>query len=249
LTVYSAHAADFDTPAVEVFTRLGQHIVHGMGALRQRLLLVAERVSLVEAQKNLAGALSASVAALVTAMGTRDPYTTGHESRVADISVAIGREMGWEEGRLQGVRLAAMVHDIGKIAIPAEILTKPARLSPAEYAIVKEHPDTGYTILKDVPFLWPIADMVRQHHEMLDGSGYPLGLKADQILPESKVLAVADIVEAMASMRPYRPARGLEVALAEVESQAGKQLDAEVVRICASLFRERRLIVPGLNWL
>jgi HD-GYP domain-containing protein (c-di-GMP phosphodiesterase class II) len=146
------------------------------------------------------------------------------------------------------MRLAAMVHDIGKIGIPSEILTKPTRLSRAEFELVKAHPETGYTILKDVPFPWPVADMVRQHHEKLDGSGYPQGLKSEELLLESKILAVADIVEAMASNRPYRPSLGLEAALAEVERMAGKQLDPDVVCACASLLRERRLILPGLNW-
>jgi HD-GYP domain-containing protein (c-di-GMP phosphodiesterase class II) len=142
--------------------------------------------------------------------------------------------------------MAAMVHDIGKISIPSEILTKPARLNPVEFALVKRHPESSYIILKDIPYTWPIADIVRQHHEKLDGSGYPLGLKGDAILPEAKVLAVADIVEAMAAARPYRAALGLEVALAQIEKEAGTLLDAEVVRICAALFREKRLVIPGL---
>jgi HD-GYP domain-containing protein (c-di-GMP phosphodiesterase class II) len=126
-------------------------------------------------------------------------------------------------------------------------LNKPARLTAEEYALVKGHPESSYSILKDIPFTWPIAEIVRQHHEKLDGSGYPRGLKGDQILPEAKVLTVADIVEAMAAARPYRKGMGLEVALAEIERQAGTLLDAEAVRVCASLFRERRLIVPGLE--
>jgi HD-GYP domain-containing protein (c-di-GMP phosphodiesterase class II) len=164
---------------------------------------------------------------------------------VADIAYAIGKEMGWSEDRLDGLRMAAMVHDIGKISIPAEILNKPGRLTATEYALVKGHPDTGYAILKDIPFNWPIADVVRQHHEKLDGSGYPLGLAGDAILPESKVLAVADIVEAMASSRPYRPALDVEVALREIERQAGTKLDGETVRICAGLFRDKKISVDG----
>jgi HD-GYP domain-containing protein (c-di-GMP phosphodiesterase class II) len=155
--------------------------------------------------------------------------------------------MGWPEGRLQGLRLAAMVHDIGKITIPAKILSKPGRLSAAEFKLVKRHAESSYIILKDIPFTWPVAQIVRQHHEKLDGSGYPLGLKADAILPEAKVLTVADMVEAMASDRPYRKALGLEFALAQIEKEAGTLLDAEVVRICAALFREKRLILQGLK--
>ena len=247
LTVYSSHVNAFDAQAMEVFQRLGEHIVHGIYTLHQEILLAAERRSLAKARKHVADTLSASVAAMVTAIGVRDPYTAGHENRVATIALAIGREMGWDEERLQGLRLAAMVHDVGKIAIPSQILTKPSRLSAAEFALIKEHPETGYNILKDVPFTWPVAEMVRQHHEKLDGSGYPLGLKADEILAESKVLAVADIVEAMASDRPYRRSHGLEAALRQIESEAGTILDPEAVRICVALFREKRLVVPGLN--
>lgn len=248
LVVFSTESGSFSAEPVQVFQRLSEQLVHGVQALRHQALLESERESLETARRNLNDVLAATVGAMVAAMEARDPYTAGHESRVADICVAIGREMGWDEGRLLGMRLGAMVHDVGKISIPAQILTKPSRLSPAEFAMVKEHAETGYNILKGVPFIWPVADMVRQHHERLDGSGYPLGLKADRILPESKVLAVADMVESMASFRPYRRARGLESALNQIESEAGTLLDAEVVRTCAALFREKRLVVPGLEW-
>jgi len=247
LGVYSTRLNAFKTEPVEVFRNLAEEIVHGIQALEQKQHLDAERRQLKETQRHLTEALSASVSAIVTAMELRDRYTAGHENRVAAIAYAIGKEMGWLEGRLQGLRMAAMVHDIGKISIPTEILAKPAELSPEEWKVVKRHPESSYTILKDIPFIWPIADIVRQHHEKLEGSGYPLGLRADAILPEARVLTVADIVEAMAADRPYRAALGLEVALAEIESQAGTLLDAEVVRICAALFRERRLIIPGLH--
>ena len=248
LIVFSKEAGAFDTVPVHVFQRIGEEIVHGIQALQHKQLLEAERQNLEQAHRHLTDVLAATVGAMVTAMEARDPYTAGHESRVADICVAIGREMGWDEGRLLGMRLGAMVHDIGKISIPAQLLTKPSRLSPAEFAIVNEHPETGYNILKGVPFTWPVAAMVRQHHEKLDGSGYPLGIKGDDILLESRVLAVADMVEAMASDRPYRRSRGLEFALNQIESEAGTLLDAEVVRICSALFREKRLVVPRLDW-
>jgi HD-GYP domain-containing protein (c-di-GMP phosphodiesterase class II) len=154
--------------------------------------------------------------------------------------------MGWSEDRLQGLRVAALVHDIGKISIPAEILTKPTRLTAGEWTLIHEHPETGYTILKDIPFIWPIAEIVRQHHEKLDGSGYPQGLKGDAILPEAKVLAVADIVEAMTAHRPYRPGIKLGVVLQQIQRDAGSLLDAEAVRICAALFRRKRLVLPNL---
>lgn len=247
LVVYSARSRAFETAPVEVFERLTEQVVHGIKALEHKQLLDEERRNLEKTQKHLTEALTASISAMVTAMEMRDPYTAGHETRTADIAYAIGKEMGWPEGRLQGLRMAAMVHDIGKISISPEILTKPSRLTAEEYALVKGHPESSYAILKDIPFTWPVAEIVRQHHEKLDGSGYPLGLKADEILAEAKVLTVADIVEAMASERPYRRALGLEVALKAVESEAGTKLDADVVRTCAALFRERRLIIPGLE--
>lgn len=246
LTVYSAQSRAFETAPVEVFERLGEQIVHGIQALEQKQLLDAERDNLEKTQRLLTDALAASVSAMVTAMEMRDPYTAGHETRTAEIAFAIGKEMGWPEDRLQGLRMAAMVHDIGKISIPSQILNKPGRLSVEEYELVKGHPESSYEILKDIPFTWPIAEIVREHHEKLDGSGYPRGLKGNEILFEARVLTVADIVEAMAAARPYRKGLGLEVVLAEIESQAGTLLDAEAVRICARLFREQRLIIPGL---
>ena len=148
---------------------------------------------------------------------------------------------------MHGLRVAAQVHDIGKISIPAEILTKPTRLTAGEWALIHEHPETGYTILKDIPFQWPIAEIVREHHERLDGSGYPLGLKGDAILPEARVMAVADMVEAMASHRPYRPAIKLKVVLQQLEKEAGSLLDADAVRACTTLFRQKRLVLPSEN--
>jgi len=247
LIVYSARPGAFGTAPVQVFQRLGEQIIHGIQALEHKQLLDEERANLEKTQKHLTDALAASVSAIVTAMEMRDPHTAGHESRTADIAYAIGKEMGWPEDRLQGLRMAAMVHDIGKFSIPTEILSKASRLTAEEFELVKKHPDSGYAILKEIPFTWPIAEIVRQHHEKLNGSGYPQGLKADEILLEAKVLTVADIVEAMAADRPYRASVGLEGALAEIESQAGTLLDAEVVRVCARLFRERRLIIPGLH--
>jgi HD-GYP domain-containing protein (c-di-GMP phosphodiesterase class II) len=228
-----------------VLQHLAEQIVHAVHALDQGVALHAGQINLVKTHKQLTEALSAMVAPMVAAIEMRDPYTAGHESRVADIAVAIGKEMGWPEERLHGLRVAAQIHDIGKISIPAEILTKPTKLSAGEWAVIREHPETGYTILKDIPFQWPIAEGVRQHHERLDGSGYPRGLKADAILPEARILAVADMVEAMASHRPYRPAIKLNLVLQQIEKEAGSLLDAKVVSACVALFHEKRLIMPG----
>jgi HD-GYP domain-containing protein (c-di-GMP phosphodiesterase class II) len=247
LTIYAARPNAFEAPAVEVLQHLAEQIVHAVHALDQGLALNAGQIVLATTQKQLTEALSAMVAPMVAAMEMRDPYTAGHENRVADIAVAIGKEMGWTEEQLHGLRVAAQVHDIGKISIPAEILTKPTQLTAGEWGLIHEHPGTGYTILKDIPFSWPIAEIVRQHHERLDGSGYPLGLKGDAILPEAKVLAVADMVEAMGSHRPYRPAIKMDIVLEQIEKEAGGLLDVEAVRICAALFREKRLVLPSLN--
>jgi putative nucleotidyltransferase with HDIG domain len=245
LMVYAGSPNAFEPVAIEVFQHLAEQIGHGIHALEQEQLLHEERQHLGKLQTQLTEALSAMVAPIVLAMEMRDPYTTGHQSRVAEIAVAIGREMGWAEDQLQGLRVAAQVHDIGKISIPAEILTKPGLLNAAERAMIKEHAEIGYMILKDIPFPWPIAETVRQHHEQLDGSGYPRGLKAEQILPEARILTVADIVEAMASYRPYRTGVKLHLVLRQIEKDAGSLLDPEVVRVCVSLFRDMHFRIPG----
>jgi PAS domain S-box-containing protein len=245
LVVYAASPNAFETPAIEVLKHLAEQIVHAIHALNQGLALHAGEIVLANVQKQLTDALSAMVAPIVLAMEMRDPYTAGHQGRVAEIAVAIGREMGWTEAQVQGLRVAAQVHDIGKISIPAEILTKPGKLNDAERGLINAHSEVGYTILKDIPFAWPIAEIVRQHHEKMDGSGYPRGLKVDEILPEAKVLAVADIVEAMASYRPYRPGIKLHLVLQQIEKDAGTLLDAEAVRVCLTLFREKHFMVPG----
>ena len=247
LVVYAGQANAFEPIALDVFQDLARQIVFGVRAIEQGKSLEAERLRSSRMQKQLTEALSAMVEPIVLAMEMRDPYTAGHQSRVAEIACAIGREMGWTEDRLQGLSVAAKVHDIGKISIPAEILTKPGKLNDVERAMINQHSETGYTILKDIPFPWPIADIVRQHHEKMDGSGYPLGLKADEILPESKVLAVADIVEAMTCYRPYRAGIKLQLVLKQIEKDAGTLLDAEAVRICVQLFRDKHLVLPGSN--
>lgn len=248
LIVCAAYANAFEPVAIEVFQHLAEQIGHGLHAIGQEQMLHAERLQLAKAERQLTEALSAMVAPIVTAMEMRDPYTAGHQTRVADIACAIGKEIGWPEGRLQGLRVASLVHDIGKISIPAEVLTKPTRLTPAEREMINGHAETGYTILKDIPFAWPIAEIVRQHHEKLNGSGYPFGLLSEAILPEAKVLAVADVVEAMSSFRPYRPAIPLETVLAEVEKEAADGLlDPNVVAVCVSLFREKHLVLPGFT--
>jgi len=189
--------------------------------------------------KRLRAALGATIQALAITVETRDPYTAGHQKRVADLSRAIATEMGLDVNRTDGIRMAGMIHDLGKMTVPAEILSKPSRLSEIEYKLIKIHPQAGYDILKDVEFPWPIAQIVLQHHERLDGSGYPAGLKGEEILMEARVIAVADVVEAIASYRPYRQALGMEKALGEIDQKKGILYDPVVVDACLCLFRDR----------
>lgn len=169
----------------------------------------------------------------------RDPYTAGHQKRVSQLAVAIATEMNLPEETIKGIKFSAMIHDIGKISIPAEILSKPSVLNDIEYLLIKIHPQSGYDILKDIDFPWPIANIVLQHHERLDGSGYPNGLKAEEILLEARIIAVADVVEAISSHRPYRPSLGVDVALEEIQNHRNTYYDAKVVDTCVKLFKEK----------
>jgi putative nucleotidyltransferase with HDIG domain len=175
------------------------------------------------------------VQAMSHVVETRDPYTAGHERRVSELATAIGAEMGMDGEALEALRLAGLIHDIGKIAVPAEILAKPGRLSEVEFNLIKQHPASGFEILAAIDFGRPVAEMVYQHHERLDGSGYPRGLKGEDILPEARILAAADVLEAMSSHRPYRASLGMEPALAEIRAYAGVKYDAEVVAACVRL--------------
>lgn len=201
---------------------------------RMRALLLVEKRS-----EALRRSLHQVVGALSAAMMHRDPGTAGHEQRVSDLAVAVGKELGWDDERLEGLHLATMVHDIGQIQVPAEILNRPRALNPQEFELVKMHVELGYQILKDIEFPWPIAEIVYQHHENLDGTGYPRGLTSDRILPEARVIRVCDALEAMLTHRPFRRAYTLQQALGELKMQSGSKLDQQVVDICARLFNEQ----------
>ena len=190
-------------------------------------------------------AFMSTVEVATTLSELRDPYTAGHERRVGEIAVAIGAELGIDARRQEGLRVAGYLHDIGKITIPAEILSKPGRLTPIEFQLIQGHPQSSYDVLKAVKFPWPVAEVALQHHERIDGSGYPQGLKGEAILLEARIMAVADVVEAMSSHRPYRPGLGIEKALAEIERGRGSAYDTEVADACLKLFRERRYQLPA----
>ncbi|MCU0595005.1 MAG: HD-GYP domain-containing protein [Desulfobacterota bacterium] len=174
---------------------------------------------------------------------SRDPYTAGHQLKVSDIAEGIARELGLPAETIEGIRVAGMVHDMGKLSVPAEIVTKPGALTSFEFSIIKEHPARAFEVLKEIDFPWPVAEMVLQHHERLDGSGYPGGLEGDEIRLEARVLAVADVVGAISSHRPYRRDLGLEAALREIDKKKGLLYDPEVTRACRRSMRGRSVFV------
>jgi PAS domain S-box-containing protein/putative nucleotidyltransferase with HDIG domain len=180
-----------------------------------------------------------TVHALASAVEMRDPYTAGHQRRVANLACAIAKEMGLSEEQISGLRMAGLIHDIGKISVPVQILSKRGGLNDLEFDMIKTHPQVGHDILKTIEFPWPVAQIVLQHHERMDGSGYPAGLSGEGILMEARILSVADVVEAMASHRPYRSALGVDKALEEISQNRGVLYDPEVVDACLKLFTEK----------
>ncbi|MGA9351584.1 MAG: HD domain-containing phosphohydrolase [Anaerolineae bacterium] len=183
--------------------------------------------------------LEGTVNALVSAIEMGDPYTAGHQRRVTQLACAIAKEMGLPEEQIEGIRVAGLIHDLGKINVPAQILSKPGPLTGLEYGLIKMHPQVGHDVLKAIEFPWPVAQIVLQHHERVDGSGYPEGLLGEEIILEARILGVADVVEAMASERPYRPARSIDEALEEISQNRGVLYDPQVVDACLKLFTEK----------
>ena len=191
------------------------------------------------AEEKLRSSLEATIQAVAWLIEKRDPYTAGHQRRVTKLAEAIGRAMELPENRIEGIRAAAILHDIGKITAPAEILSKPSALGQTEYALIQAHSEIAYEVLQTIDFPWPVAEIVHQHHERMDGSGYPQGLLGDDILLEARIIAVSDVVEAMSSHRPYRPALGIDAALAEIAANRGRLYDAAVVDCCIQLFENQ----------
>ncbi|MDO9230103.1 MAG: PAS domain S-box protein, partial [Syntrophales bacterium] len=195
--------------------------------------------------ESLRKAVNTTIQVMVAAVETRDPYTAGHQIRSANLARAIATEMGLPQEKIDAIRIAGSIHDIGKLSIPAEILSKPTKLSEIEFSLIKEHARRGFEMLKDVESLWPLAEIVHQHHERMDGSGYPGNLKGDAILIEARILAVADVAEAMASHRPYRPGMGIDAALNEIEKNRGILYDSTAADACLRLFREKGFKLEG----
>lgn len=217
-----------------IYSEKLEQIVH------ERTAELKEREAELECNlHNFRNAMEGTVNAMALTVECRDPYTAGHQRRTTVLACAIAKEMGLSKEAIDGIQMAGIIHDIGKIAIPAEILSKPTRLTDIEFSLMKTHTKVGYDILKGIEFPWPVAQIVLQHHERMDGSGYPSGLSGQEILVEARILGVADTVEAMASHRPYRPALGIDKALAEISQNRDILYDPDVVDACLRLFKEK----------
>lgn len=239
LNIYAAEIDAFGDIEVILLTNLANDLTYGLSALQETDKRKKAETAIDDRDAKLQVALLSTVKALANTIEQRDPYTAGHQDRVAQLAVAIGSELGLAKSRLTGIEMGGVIHDIGKIAVPAEVLNRPGALSEAEFALIKAHPEKGYAIVKEIDFAWPVTEMILQHHERLDGSGYPNGLKGDKICLEARIIAVADVVEAITSHRPYRPGRGIDVALDEITEGRKTLYDPDVVEACVTLFKTK----------
>ncbi|MDD2510069.1 MAG: HD domain-containing protein [Syntrophomonas sp.] len=235
-----AGALDYLVKSPEAFAGLPDFILRGLREWEH----IRARYA---AENKLRDVLLQTVESLASMLEKRDPYTSGHQKKVSVLACAIAEEMGLPAEIIEGIHISAILHDIGKISIPAEFLSKPGRLSPIEFDIIKTHPFNAYEMLKSIDFPYPVAQIILQHHEKLDGSGYPYGLLGPDILLEARIIAVADVVEAISSHRPYRPALGIQYALEEIAQNAGKLYDREVVEACLTLFCERGFSLDSIR--
>lgn len=247
LNIYSEEQDAFDDDELRLLQELANDLAFGIFMLRTRQERDHYLQEHLKSADRLKAALVSTIQAIAHTVEKRDPYTAGHQVRVADLAAAIAAELKLDASRIEGIQLGAMIHDIGKIYVPAEILNRPGKLTDSEFAIIKSHAQVGYDIMKDVEFPWPVAQMILQHHERLDGSGYPNGLSGDAIILEARILAVADVVEAMAAHRPYRPAVGTDSGLMEIRTHRGTLYDARVVDACLRLFNEKGYTLPDVD--
>ncbi len=244
--VYDVTRKNGSKKAVEISVSLIRSLEGEPVGFRGIMRDITERLrehDLKESFNIMRKALAQSVQALSLALEIRDPYTAGHHRRVSDLARSIANEMGMTRDAIDGIRIAGSILDIGKISIPSEILSKPGRLTEIEFKLMKTHAEMGFGILKTIEFPWPVAQAVFQHHERMDGSGYPRGIAGEEIIPEGRILAVADVVEAMCSHRPYRRALGVDQALEEIISHRATLFDTGVVDACLALFRERGYVL------
>lgn len=239
VAIYSQKRNFFSDEKTDLFVELSNDTAYGIHTLRLRQKYLQTSQERDEILVRLKDSLSGTVESIGKMVEARDPYTSGHQKRVAELAVKIAKEMNLEGKMIEGIKFAALIHDIGKIQLPSEILTKPTKLTELEYEMIKTHPSTGYEILKNIHFPWPIAEIVYQHHEKIDGSGYPRGLKGEEILLEARIITVADVMEAISSHRPYRASLGVEFALEVVEKGKGSEFDAKVVEACLNLFKDK----------
>ena len=239
LTIYAEKTEAFDKSETDRLMGLANDLTYGICALRTRIERIEAGKEIELHVDKLQKALSGTINVVASTVEVRDPYTAGHQRRVATLAQAIAEEMALPAHQIEGIYMAGVVHDLGKIYVPAEILSKPSGLNEIEFSLIRTHCQVGYDLLKTIDFPWPIAQIVYQHHERLNGSGYPQGLSSEQILIEAKIICVADVVEAMASHRPYRPARGVEAALDLIQAESGNLYDPQVVNTCLQLFSEK----------
>jgi len=238
LIIFSKNSAGFRAEEVKLLKPLADDLVYGIVALHTREERIKAEKEAKSSLEKLKQAFEAIIQVLESTVEIRDPYTAGHQRRVSELARSIAEDMGFSSDRVDGIGIAGIIHDIGKIYVPAEILSKPSKLSNIEFSLIKTHPQMGYDILKAIEFPWPVAKIVLQHHERLNGSGYPNRLIDGNILMEARILGVADVVEAMASHRPYRPALGIDKALTEVTRNRGTLYDPIVVDSCLRLFAQ-----------
>ncbi len=237
--LYVSEPEFFDDEQIALLEEMGKTLSFALESFNEEAMRKEVEERLLTSQKKLMSTLSGTIEAIALTVEMRDMFTAGHQKHATELAVAIAGELGLPADQIEGIRVGASIFDIGKIAIPAEILNRPGRLREQEYALVKSHPQVGYDIVKNIDFPWPVAQMILHHHERLDGSGYPDGLKGEAILLEARIIGIADAVEAMCSHRPYRSALGVDAALAEIIGQRGKLYDPAAVDACVRLFREK----------